>query len=214
LDVKEEISARNFLGEWREIVTRDRNHPSIIAWTPFNETHDCGDRRQHNRVHIDAYELTHDLDPTRPVNDASGYVHARTDIWTVHSYEPAPEKLEALLTPKPDSGVYRNFPDREIEYSGQPYIIDEFGGIKWIPGTELQFAEDSWGYGDDPKTLDEFYARLDALVDVALGQEHIVGYCYTQLTDVEQEQNGIYNYDRSDKFDMERVARVFRKSRF
>ena len=214
LDVKEEISARNFLGEWREIVTRDRNHPSIIAWTPFNETHDCGDRRQHNRVHIDAYELTHDLDPTRPVNDASGYVHARTDIWTVHSYEPVPEKLEALLTPKPDSGVYRNFPDREIEYSNQPYIIDEFGGIKWIPGTELQFAVDSWGYGDDPKTLDEFYARLDALVDVVLGQEHIVGYCYTQLTDVEQEQNGIYNYDRSDKFDMERVARVFRKSRF
>jgi len=213
LDMKDEVSARNFLAEWREIVTRNRNHPSIIAWTPFNETHDCGDRRQHNRLQIDAYELTHDLDATRPINDASGYVHARTDLWTVHNYEQAAEKLRARLTPKPDSGVFRNFPDLEIEYSGQPYLVDEFGGIKWIPRVELQFAQDSWGYGDDPKTLDEFYARLEALVDVVLGQEHITGYCYTQLTDVEQEQNGIYCYDRSAKFDMQRVARVFSKTR-
>jgi len=213
LDVKDVISARNFLSEWREIVVRDRNHPSIITWTPFNETWDCGNRRQHNRVHIDAYELTHALDPTRPVNDASGYVHARTDIWTVHSYEQSPEKLDELLTPQPESSVYRNFPDKDIAYGGQPYLIDEFGGIKWIPGTEQQFAADSWGYGDDPQSLEEFYARLEALVDVVLRQEHIVGYCYTQLTDVEQEQNGIYNYDRSDKFDMARVAQVFQKTK-
>jgi len=214
IDLKEEVSARNFLAEWREIVTRDRNHPSIIAWTPFNETQDCGDLRQHNRVHIDAYELTHDLDPTRPVNDASGYVHVKTDIWTVHTYEQDPEKLRAQLTPDPVRGVFRRFPEQEPEYAGQPYIVDEFGGIKWIPTADRQFAEDSWGYGEDPKTLEEFYTRLEALVNVVLGQEHIVGYCYTQLTDVEQEQNGIYNYDRSDKFDMERIAAVFRKTRF
>ncbi len=84
MDLKEPVSARNFLSEWREIVTRDRNHPSIVAWTPFNETRDVGDGYQHGRVHTDAYDLTRDLDSTRPVNDASGYVHVKTDLWTVH----------------------------------------------------------------------------------------------------------------------------------
>ena len=117
IDVKEIQSARNFLSEWREIVCRDRNHPSIIAWTPFNETWDTGDRRQHNRLHIDAYELTRALDPTRPVNDASGYAHARTDLWTVHTYEQSPKELAELMDaqrraalaqlPRPRGGVRR-----------------------------------------------------------------------------------------------------------
>lgn len=209
LDVKEIHSARNFLSEWREIVCRDRNHPSIIAWTPFNETWDIGDRRQHNRLHIDAYELTRSLDPTRPVNDASGYAHARTDLWTVHTYEQSPENLKQLLALK-DGQPWRNFPDREIAYEGQPYIVDEFGGIKWIPEDRRPFAENSWGYGEGPRTLEEFYSRLKGMVDTLFGYPHIAGYCYTQLTDVEQEQNGIYNYDRSVKFDMGKIAKIFR----
>jgi len=213
MDVKDEVSARNFLSEWREIVMRDRNHPSIIAWTPFNETRDAGDGRQHNRLHRDAYDLTHDLDPTRPVNDASGYVHVKTDLWTVHSYEQDPARLCAQLAPSDEEGVFRNFPDLEARYEGQPYIVDEFGGIKWIPSTELPFADNSWGYGRDPVTLDEFYARLEGLVDVVLGFEHICGFCYTQLTDVEQEQNGIYSYDRTEKFDLDRIARILSKTR-
>lgn len=209
LDVKEIPSARNFLSEWREIVCRDRNHPSIIAWTPFNETWDTGDRRQHNRLHIDAYEMTRALDPTRPVNDASGYSHARTDLWTVHTYEQSPQKLYELLALQ--NGLpWRNFPDREAPYEGQPYIVDEFGGIKWIPEDRRPYAENSWGYGEGPRSLDEFYARLKGLVDALYAYDHIAGYCYTQLTDVEQEQNGIYNYDRSLKFDMNKIATIFK----
>ncbi len=206
---KPQISARNFLSEWREIVVRDRNHPSIIAWTPFNETRYRGAGRQHNRLHVDAYDLTHALDATRPVNDASGYVHVKTDLWTVHTYQQDPEVLMAQLTPDPEAGFFRNFPDKE-GYSGQPYIVDEFGGIKWIPDESLRFAEDSWGYGDDPQTLEEFYTRLEALVRVVRSFDHITGFCYTQLTDIEQEQNGIYNYDRSEKFDMARIAQIFK----
>ncbi len=211
IDVTDPISARNFLSEWREIVCRDRNHPSIIAWTPFNETRGGAGHPQHARLHIDAYELCHSLDPTRPVNDASGYAHVRTDLWTVHNYTQDPDALQALLTPDPKGGVWRNVPEHEVPYAGQPYIIDEFGGIKWIPSEELVFAEDSWGYGDDPQTLDAFYLRLEGLVDAVLSHDHICGYCYTQLTDIEQEQNGIYNYDRSPKFDMARVSDIFRK---
>jgi beta-galactosidase/beta-glucuronidase len=211
MDVKDEVSARNFLAEWREIVIRDRNHPSIIAWTPFNETRDTGDGRQHNRLHSDASRLTRNLDPTRPVNDTSGYVHVDTDIWTVHTYQQDPELLRQQLTPTEAEGVFRNFPDHEVDYQGQPYIVDEYGGIKWIPSQELVYAENSWGYGQDPRTLEEFYTRMEALTDVILNLDHITGFCYTQLTDIEQEQNGIYNYDRSEKFDMGRIADILGK---
>ena len=203
-------SAWNFLAEWREVVLRDRNHPSIIAWTPFNETRGGAGRPLHSRLHVAAYELTRALDPPRPVNDSSGYVHVRTDLWTVHNYEQDPAKLAEKLTPDEEAGVFRNAPEVEAPYEGQPYIVDEFGGIKWVPPDRRPFSEISWGYGEGPKTLDEFYERLAALVGVVDGLEHACGWCYTQLTDVEQEQNGIYNYDRTEKFDMERIRLIFR----
>jgi beta-galactosidase/beta-glucuronidase len=212
IDLKDEVSARNFLSEWRAIVLRDRNHPSIVAWTPLNETRDVGDGRQHYRLHADAYDLARALDPTRPINDASGYVHVKTDLWTVHTYEQDPAALRARLAPDAQGRVWRCFPEHEADYAGQPYLVDEFGGIKWIPEAR-QYAANSWGYGNDPTTLDEFYARLEGLVDAVLAHEHIAGFCYTQLTDVEQEQNGVYNYDRTDKFDMARIAAIFQKRR-
>ncbi len=213
MDITDPVSARNFLTEWREIIVRDRNHPSIIAWTPFNETRGGALHPQHMRVHIDAYDICHALDPSRPVNDASGYAHVRTDLWTVHTYNQNIDALREQLKPSPETGVWRNFPDHEVAYAGQPYIVDEFGGIKWIPSEDLVFAEDSWGYGEGPRTLEEFYTRLEGMIDVLLSYDHICGYCYTQLTDVEQEQNGIYLYDRSPKFDMARIAAAFRKER-
>ena len=71
--------------------------------------------------------------------------------------------------------------------------------------------ETSWGYGEGPKSEQEFYQRLEGMIDAILSHGHICGFCYTQLTDVEQEQNGIYNFDRTAKFDMQRVARIFSK---
>ena len=211
LKTSDQTAARNFLIEWKNIIMRDRNHPSIIAWTPFNET---GERpanpyraQQHDRFLRDAYEICHALE-YRPVNDASGYCHVVTDLWTVHNYEQDPVKLKETLSLK-DGKVWRNIPNKEIEYGGQPYFVDEYGGIKWIVGT--QFAQNSWGYGEGPKTIEEFMKRLADLTDAILSVEHIAGYCYTQLTDIEQEQNGIYNYDRTSKFDMAKVKAIFEK---
>jgi hypothetical protein len=92
-----------------------------------------------------------------------------------------------------------------------PYILDEFGGIKWNPAQQLEgTSQTSWGYGEPPHSLDEFYARLEGQVKVVVSlSDYIWGYCYTQLTDVEQEQNGIYYYDRTPKFDMERIRSIF-----
>lgn len=210
-DVTSDIAARNFLSEWEEIVVRDRNHPSIIVWTPFNETWSGGEHLE--RLIMNTYSLTKNLDPTRPINDSSGGFHIKTDIWTEHTYEQDPNKLLDLLTPSSDTGVWRRSPKNSIPYGGQPYLIDEYGGIKWIPTTEQKYAEDSWGYGEDPKTLEEFYQRLEALTDVILNLDHIFGFCYTQLTDIEQEQNGVYNYDRTEKFDMTRIKKILAKQK-
>ena len=98
---------------------------------------------------------------------------------------------------------------KQAPYEGQPYILDEYGGIKWVQGSA--FAGNSWGYGEGPKTLEDFYDRLEKLTDVIIETKNMAGYCYTQLTDVEQEQNGIYNYDRSKKFDMSRIKKIFSK---
>ena len=212
LDPNRADAARNFLAEWRELVQRDRNHPSIIAWTPLNETGDVREPRQHRRFHIDCYELTHALDGTRPVNDASGYVHARTDLWTVHAYTQDPEQFKAQLETDEDGEVIRNAPEKEVEYTGQPYLVDEFGGVRWVEVDESRHSsQESWGYGDAPASKEEVYERVAACVDALLSLAHVRGYCYTQLTDIEQEQNGIYNYDRSAKFDMTRIAAIFGK---
>ena len=216
LDVLDEGAPhRNFLAEWREIVRRDRNHPGIIAWTPFNETYDVREPRAHQRVHEDAYAVCKSLDPTRPVNDASGYVHHVTDLYTVHTYEQDPPRLAEQLADRPGAGPFRNHPDLDAPYEGQPYLVDEFGGIKWDPATQADAASGegqnrvSWGYGQAPSSLQEFYRRLEGLVRAVIAHGHICGWCYTQLTDVEQERNGIYFYDRSEKFDMERIRRIF-----
>lgn len=205
-------AARNFLSEWENIVMRDRNHPSIIAWTPFNETwerpSDSERAMQHDRLLTDVYNLTRRLD-YRPVNETSGNYHVITDLWTVHNYEQDPEKLAEYFRIKDDGRYPQLDPNREVSYGGQPFLIDEYGGIKWIHGS--QYASNSWGYGNAPRSLDELYDRLERLTDVILDVPYMSGYCYTQLTDVEQEQNGIYNYDRSTKFDMQRINRIFSK---
>ncbi len=206
------LSARNFLPEWAEVVARDRNHPSIIAWTPHNETRHDSNPRVHDRLLLDCYSLCKMLDPTRPVNDASGHLHVMTDIWTVHDYTQNPAELLKRLSPKDGEPVYRQYPKLECDYTGQPYVVAEFGGIKWIAPEDRQAIDNSWGYGDAPATLEEFYARLEEIVAALNSLHHLSGWCYTQLTDVEQERNGIYAFDRSTKFDSTRLHEVFSRT--
>jgi beta-galactosidase/beta-glucuronidase len=216
---QEGLTHMNFLSELREELVRDRNHPSIVAWTPYNETRTVENREQHERIHLACTNLCKAVDPTRPVNDASGYVHYVTDLYTVHNYEQDPEKLKKILELDKQGRPFRNFPDLDSAYKGQPYLIDEFGGIKWDPETmdrsgsaenwEKKDRWNSWGYGKDVESEEEFYHRLEGQVNVILNLEHICGYCYTQLTDVEQETNGVYFYDRTEKFDMKRIKGIF-----
>ena len=207
MNVNNEIAARNFLSEWLEIVVRDRNHPSLVTWTPFNETWDSQDGT-YPRFVRDIYAETKAADPTRPINDASGDDHVMTDIWSVHNYEQDGDKLKEQLALTEGREPYRHSYEKEFlaVYGGQPYILDEFGGIGWMSPEERKH---SWGYGNLPQTEEEFYSRLDKMVKAVASLEHIAGFCYTQLTDVEQEKNGIYKYDRTEKLDIEKVRHIF-----
>ena len=209
-------SVRNQQREWREIVMRDLNHPSIVAWTPFNETAGQvhGDSEIHRQVLQEAYDLTRDLDPTRPVNDASGYVHVCTDIFTVHDYDQNPETFRqsyAGVDPQHPQNARVCNPEHSVPYQGQPYVVDEYGGTWWVEGSGDQGTDRSagWGYGNRPESIEEVCERIEKLTAVLIEHPHIAGYTYTQLTDIEQEQNGIYTYDRRPKFDTERLRRAF-----
>ena len=205
------VAARNFIPEWCEVVRRDLNHPSIIAWTPYNETWKKNDQLHHQRTQNDVYDLTKALDPTRPVNGSSGEFHAKTDLWTIHNYSRAP-KLKEIDVPEGtvwtrDAKSWANIP--YTRYDGQPYLLDEFGGLGWIGPERMKAADNTWGYGKSIKTEEEFFDILKKEVDCILGIKRICGYCYTQLTDVEQEQNGVYYYDRVPKFDPAKFKAIF-----
>ena len=206
----------SFIGEWIEAVERDYSHPAIVGWCPLNETwQKLTDRiTQLDVVTRAMFLATKAADATRPVLDASGYSHrvAETDVWDSHDYEQDPAKFAAkqagLADGKPffnpDPNARGERPDLfSLPYAGQPYFVSEFGGIWWHPAAEHGSA--SWGYGERVKSVDEFHARFAGLCGVLLDDPNMFGYCYTQLTDVFQEQNGVYAFDRSAKFDVARV---------
>ena len=209
LDVNNEEAVRNFLTEWADEVVRDRNHPSIVTWTPLNETWGARDG-VYVRFVNDLYNLTKAIDPTRPVNDASGDAHVKTDIWSVHDYSREYERLVENHTFRDGAPHYRNMGGKDYlaDWEGQPYMIDEFGGLGWIPKEE---RANSWGYGAQIETEDEFFRILEKEVDAIKACKGVVGFCYTQITDVEQEKNGVYYYDRRPKFDAAKWKAIFEK---
>lgn len=197
-----------FLTEWIEAVERDFNHPSVIGWCPFNETWDTDGNRQNDTLLRTVYRVTKALDPTRPVIDTSGNFHVETDIFDVHDYEQDPELFASHYTKILDGiledTIYRNpqLRDRQ-KYDGvQPTFVSEYGGIQW------SMDKTGWGYGNAPKTEQEFIERYKGLTTALLDNEYMLGFCYTQLYDVEQEQNGLMTYDRKFKFDPEVIRKI------
>lgn len=188
----------SILPEWIEEIERDFNHPSIIGWCPFNETWDYDGRKQHDETLAVVYNTTKALDRTRPCIDTSGNFHVITDIFDVHDYEQDPkvfkEHYDKLMT---EGELFDNHKKRQ-KYTGGPTFVSEYGGIRWSVNEGEQNA---WGYGDAPKNKYEFIERYKGLTDALLDNDQMFGFCYTQLYDVEQEQNGLYTYSRKPKFE-------------
>jgi beta-galactosidase/beta-glucuronidase len=202
-----------YAAQWLETLMRDYSHPCIVGWCALNETaQPIADRITTLDDSTRALFLAAKaMDTTRPVLDASGYSHRvpEADVHDCHDYEQDVEKFRANHAGLAEGRPFQNGPADKpwsIPYRGQPFFVSEFGGTWWNPNVRPD--DYSWGYGRRPESLEEFYKRFQGLCDVLLDNPHMFGYCYTQLTDVYQEQNGIYTFDRRPKFDAERLRRI------
>lgn len=203
------------VAQWLEALHRDYSHPCIIGWCGLNETSEpIGDRISGlNDLTHAMFLAAKAIDRTRPVLDASGYSHRvpETDVWDSHDYNQKPEEFRrnhagaAAGRPHVNRGADASVA-WSVPYAGQPVWVSEFGGAWWNP--EAGADDPSWGYGERPRTIEEFYARFEGLCAALLENPGIFGYCYTQLTDVFQEQNGIYFFDRRPKFDAARLRAI------
>jgi beta-galactosidase/beta-glucuronidase len=205
-----------FTAEWLELVARDYNHPSIVAWVPINESWGVPqiltDLQQQAHAKT-MYQLVRSLDSTRPVVDNDGWEHTeQTDLLTLHDYARTGEELTAKyghLSTEP-ARIPRNHKEalvRGARYNGSPFVLTEFGGVAFRI-TE-QKAANEWGYSGVEPTRDKYLARLAGLLGAIRGNPAWAGYCYTQLTDVEQEINGLMTYDRKPKVEPEEYKKIF-----
>mgnify|MGYP000994995748 CR=1 FL=1 len=206
LDLSSYEALANFLPEWLDVVERDFNHPSIVGWCPFNETQSKFAKIktiQDGRILEHVYKITKLLDPTRPVIDTSGYLHVVTDVYDVHDYENDLDEFARHYSRLGEGKVFDQFNEGYGAYGGQPFFVSEYGGAWWAPG-----KTDGWGYGAPPTQESDVKERYTGLTAILLENENICGFCYTQLTDVEQEKNGLYYYNREKKFSEEVYAAI------
>ncbi len=206
LDESSSGALDSFLPGWLEELERDYNSPALIGWCPFNETRTSRRKSLFSSV----YRVTRAIDPYRPIIDSSGYVHGDiTDIYDVHDYDQDPSSMrERYRSLETGEGKVFVVNEKNEHYDGQPYFVSEMGGIFWDISTA---GKEDWGYGDAPKSLEEFYTRFEGLITVLLENPKMCALCYTQLTDVYQEKNGIYAFDRREKFDPARLRAILTK---
>ena len=199
--------------EWLEVIQRDASHPCITTWVCFNESWGVPDlpRSEVQRQAVKAlYHLTKALDPSRPVVGNDGWEHVVTDLLTIHDYSRAPEMLKARYgTPEASRHTSTQFLEHgraltlsEMNFSDQPIILSEFGGIRFHPEAE------GWGYQqvESAEDLIKLYAEMIC----AVSSSGLAGFCYTQFADTFQEQNGLLYSDRTPKVALERLSEATR----
>ena len=211
LDISRPEANDAMLPEWREQLRRDVNHPSIIGWCPFNEAFPG----KNSEIIEKAVEAARSYDPSRLVIDSSGWTHkVRADIYDVNDYEQDPDVfVEHYSFFENGKEAFTNGVGDDIGYDGvSPYFVSEFGGaffdIDSVYKNAGQETGSPWGYGEAPADAEAFLERLAALCKVLRENPEICGFCYTQLTDVMQEMNGLFAFDRREKFPAERLRRA------
>lgn len=201
--------------QWQEIVAQARSFTSVVAYVPLNESwgaREMKSDRQQQAFAASLYYLTRSMDDTRIISTNDGFENVReSDILSIHDYsirraDQFPEKYTGAYDGMFPQG-WALFADGH-RYQGQPVLFTEFGGIAFASDEQGK----AWGYGDGAVDAEDLLQRLRQLTDGIL-QTGWQGYCYTQLTDVQQEVNGLLRADRTPKVPPEKLKEIFGRSR-
>ncbi len=198
--------------EWQEILKTAKNFTSNIAYVPLNESwgvrEACTNKAQQDFART-LYYLTKSLDGKRLVSTNDGFENINpTDFISIHDYnisraEEFPVKYQEGKYDELYPEGWRLFAETN-RYCGQPVLFTEFGGM----AMKADQKEGAWGYQDGEESEDSFFRHLEELIK-GIALTEFQGYCYTQLTDVQQEINGLLRADHTPKFDPEKLKKVF-----
>lgn len=204
-------AVEQFTNQWMEIVRQNYSHPCIVTWTAFNES--WGIERVYTNRHQQKftegiYHLTKAFDPMRPVIVNDGWEHTVSDILTLHDYEELGDVLtqrygdkDAITECRIPFNRDRYAMAKGYSYQGQPVLISEYGGIAFR-------SEKGWGYGNQVADEKTFLERFRKITQAIKNLSWCVGFCYTQVTDVQQEVNGLYTMSRKPKVNMEEIRKI------
>ncbi len=197
--------------EWQEIVNAAKNFTSVIAYVPLNEswgTREIKTNKEQQNFTRSLYYLTKSIDDTRIISTNDGFeTIEESDILGIHDYDIKNAEEFSVKYNGNYDGMYPQgwalFADGH-KYKGQPVLLTEFGGIAFVS----EQKGEAWGYGNGAKNAEELLERLEQLIN-GIAQTEFQGYCYTQLTDVQQEVNGLLYADRTPKVDLNNLKNIF-----
>lgn len=199
--------------EWQQIVNTAKKFSSIITYVPINES--WGVRKALTSVEQQnfarsLYYLTKSIDPSRLVSTNDGWENiSESDMLAIHDYASLGSELKVKYNEATYDDAFQTFRRvlaNDNPYMGQPVLLSEFGGIMF----ERDQRDDNWGYNSAAKNDDEFLARLKALVE-GIYDADFQGFCYTQLTDVQQEVNGLLDSEHNPKIAPEKIREILVK---
>lgn len=203
--------------EWAHVVEQMRSHPSILCWVPFNESWGVEQIKTDKAVQAfvnKMYYMTKALDGTRPVITNDGWEHTVSDIISIHHYTQSGKELDEYLNTVdkclayPYAGHDRGAFADGYSYNGQPIMLTEFGGTAFVKDA----VGAKWGYGEGVKNGEEYTERLHSLIRAVDSMPHMCGYCYTQLSDVYHEVNGLTDFDRNSKIPCKTIKAITSES--
>lgn len=201
---------RMLLSELQAFVRRDYNHPCIVTWIPFNESwgvHEiAGDSRQKSFVKA-VYYLLRSLDESRLVGSNDGWEQLElTDFCGIHDYDISPENFATrymdIEKTMRGSVNFKPIYAAGEQYNGVPVLITEMGGVKLV-------NDDGWGYSQAMSDEEGMLRYLRSVMRAVRSHRQIRGFCYTQLTDVQQETNGLLDSARKPKVAFEELQKIF-----